>query len=93
MSLYPLFKLLKPMKFMTESLFIDETASGPILDPSRPLGVVSADDQAEVLGRAYLTGWRIDGKKVIATYRLVIGCIELSGLFTSVERRFEPLVA
>ena len=81
------------MFYMIEAALAYDPSVGPGLDPSHPLGVVSTDNQAETVGQARLVGWRVDGKKAIATYRLVIGCVELSNLFTCVGRRFEPLTA
>jgi hypothetical protein len=72
-------------------------SSGPGLDPIRHietpsmLDVIAEEDPAALLGQAQLVGWMFEGLRPIATYRLVVGGLELPGLFNCVGRRFHPV--
>jgi hypothetical protein len=63
------------------------------LDQSASLVVVDGDRPGKSLGRAFLAGWLLDGGSAVATYRLMIGGEELSGVFIRLGRRFEHIVA
>jgi hypothetical protein len=63
------------------------------LDPPGRLDVVAEDDPAELLGRAHLSGWLIDGRRPVPTYRLLIGDEELPGLFTCFNLGFKLVEA
>jgi hypothetical protein len=44
------------------------------------------------LGNAYLVGWLIEGQEAIATYRLKVDDIDLSGLYTCLGQQFDRVV-
>src|SRR5512144_977985 len=58
-------------------------ALGVVVDPAEP---------AMPSGIAYPTGWIQDprGRPPVATFRLVVGEVELPGLYVCVGRRFLP---